>query len=100
MFSAYTLVPSGNVTCVPGLRVDVLVLLINPTIAHRISRAGWSSKATPWSLAESGHGRPGDHEHRRSRLARHALAILPRSDGGQAAGSGRDRRASGCCRPD
>ena len=32
-----------------------------------------------------GRGRRGDHEHRRARLARHALAVLSRSDGGEAA---------------
>ena len=48
MFRAYTIVPSGNVTCVPGLGVDVPILLMILTIAHRTSSAGWSPNAAPW----------------------------------------------------
>ena len=39
-----------------------------------------------------GRRRRGDHEHRRARLARHALALLPRADGGEAARPRRNRR--------
>src|ERR1035441_5680677 len=37
---------------------------------------------------------PNHHEHRRARLARHALSLLPRQDGSEAARPRRDRRAS------
>jgi hypothetical protein len=36
-------------------------------------------------LAESGAGDDGDHEHRRARLSRHALALLPCADGSETA---------------
>src|ERR1035441_6525976 len=38
-------------------------------------------------------GRRSDHEHRRARLSRHAFALLPRADGGEAACPRRDRHA-------
>ena len=39
-----------------------------------------------------GRGRRGDHEHRWTRIAGHAFAVLPRADGGQAARPRRNRR--------
>jgi hypothetical protein len=42
-------------------------------------------------LAEGGARRRGEYEHRWACVARHALALLPRADGGKTAGVGRNR---------
>jgi hypothetical protein len=66
--------------------------------------ASWPSVwrvGRPTGLAvarESGRRRRSDHEHRRARLSRHALALLPHADGGEAAGPRRDCGAPGCGR--
>ena len=78
------------------------------------ARQGEGRRAVARQPAHAGHGafrvgrgRRGDHEHRGARLARHALALLPRADGSEAARPRRDRRAPargrreadgrGCC---
>ncbi|MGA3100174.1 MAG: hypothetical protein ABSF25_27285 [Bryobacteraceae bacterium] len=64
----------------------------------RQSQSRWAVARQP---AHAGHrarrvgrGRRSDHEHRRARLSRHALALLPRADGSEAAGPRRDRHAA------
>jgi len=62
----------------------------------RRSLDGGTTTATPWftELADPGRRTGGDHEHRRARLARHALALLPRPDGGERHASTRSPHAS------
>ena len=50
-------------------------------------------------LCRVGRGRRGDHEHRRARLARHAIALLPRADGSEAARPRRNRHSPERRRP-
>src|ERR1019366_6550715 len=56
----------------------------------------WGS--TGLAARENGRGRRGDHEHRRARLARHTLALLPRADGSEAGGPS-PKSANGSARP-
>ena len=86
---------------IPSARVDSG----GPNGMERGAKHREGPRAVAPSLAQSGHGacrvgrgRRGDHEHRWSRLARHALAILARADGRKTAhalrGSTKSLRAS------
>jgi hypothetical protein len=57
-------------------------------------RPSWPSPCRMWDSPVGGtkneRSRRHGHDHRRTRLARHALALFERADGSEAAGTGRD----------